>query len=68
MLFPPEHSAGREPSIWRITIVLSRSIMGAIFPPLSLEQAKNVIRRRHRQLREPPRRRKLQRPQTGIIS
>lgn len=67
MLFPPEHSADREPSIWRITIVLSRSIMGAIFPPLSLEQAKNVIRR-HRQLREPPRRRKLQRPQTGIIS
>jgi hypothetical protein len=66
MLFPPEHSAGREPSIWRITIVLSRSIMGAIFPPLSLEQAKNVIRRR--QIREPPRRRKLQRPQTGIIS
>jgi hypothetical protein len=57
-----------EPSIWRITIVLSRSIMDVIFPPLSLEQTRNLIRCRHRQLREPPRRRKLQRLQAGIIS
>jgi len=42
------------PSIWRITILLSRSIMDVVFPPLSLEQTINAIRCRHRQLREPP--------------
>jgi hypothetical protein len=66
--FPPEDTLARARSIWRETCLSAQTFRAAMWPPLSLRQIADLLRRKSRQIREPKRKRMLQLIPTPALS
>jgi hypothetical protein len=59
VLFPPEAGLTRQKSLWRRIVLMHEALLQAIRPSVTIATARAILER-HRQLWEPPRRRRYQ--------